>query len=73
MAKSKPLKFEQAVEKIEQIIERIESGEVDLGQCLEQYESGVKLVKHCNQILQHVEKKVAQLSVDADGQLQVKG
>jgi len=72
MTAKKPLKFEDAIEKVEEIIEQIESGEIDLEQCLTQYETGVKLVNHCNEILQRAEKKIAELSTDAKGNLKVK-
>ena len=68
-AKEKPLNFEQAIEKVEAIIEKIESGEVNLEKCLEEYESGIKLLNQCQAILNLAEKRISKLSVDAQGQL----
>jgi len=73
MAKEKPLKltYEEALEQIEQIVERIESGEAGLEQTIAQYEKGVKLIDHCRGILDRVEKRLAELTPDADEQLKV--
>lgn len=68
-AKEKPLKFEQAIEKVEAIIEQIESGEVNLEKCLEEYESGVKLLNQCHSILNSAEERISKLSADVQGQL----
>ncbi len=67
-----PLKFEQAVEQLEAIIERIESGEVGLEDCLAQYERGMSLITHCRGVLSKAEAKIAELSPDAKGDLQVR-
>lgn len=75
MAKSKsedkPVKFEEAVEQLESIIDRIESGEVGLEDCLAQYERGMTLIKQCRAILTKAEQKIAELSVTPEGGLAV--
>jgi len=48
--------FETALEQLEQIVERLESGELSLEDSLAAFEAGVGLVKHCNQKLNEVEK-----------------
>ncbi len=70
MAKAAKLKFEEAIEQLERIIEGVESGEVGLEESLSQYENGMKLIAHCRTILTAAEKRIAELTVDADGQLQ---
>ncbi len=67
--KNKPKTFEAAQEQLEQIIERIESGETGLEQSLEQYEQGMKLIKHCRDILDRAEKKIEQFTVTDDGDI----
>lgn len=75
MAKSKsedkPVKFEEAVEQLESIIDRIESGEVGLEDCLAQYERGMALIKQCRAILTKAEQRIAELSVTPEGGLAV--
>ncbi len=57
-------KYEQAVELLEQIIERIESGEIGLEQSIEQYEQGMKLIKHCRSVLDRAESTIKKLSLE---------
>ncbi len=66
-------KFEDAIDQVETIIAQIESGDVDLEQCLTQYETGVKLIKHCESILRNAEAKIAALKMDESGNLVVEG
>jgi len=68
----KQKKFEQALEELEQVVERLESGGLSLEQSLAAFEEGVKLVKLCNQKLTEVEKKIELLVKDKDGKLQLR-
>ncbi|MGQ0629340.1 MAG: exodeoxyribonuclease VII small subunit [Phycisphaerales bacterium] len=54
--------FEKALEEIETIIRRIESGEAGLEASLEHYERGVALVKRCRDVLGQVEQRVTDLT-----------
>jgi exodeoxyribonuclease VII small subunit len=64
-------KFESALEELENIIEQLESGDLSLEDTLAAFEKGVSLVKHCNQKLSEVEKKVELLLKDKEGRLQL--
>ncbi|MEX0776256.1 MAG: exodeoxyribonuclease VII small subunit [Phycisphaeraceae bacterium] len=68
-SKDRPLKYEQAVQELEAIIERIESGEIGLEESLGAYENGMKLITHCRAILATAERKIAELTVDEKGKL----
>ncbi|MBC7771229.1 MAG: exodeoxyribonuclease VII small subunit [Pyrinomonadaceae bacterium] len=64
------LTFEASLEQVEQIIERIEQGEVGLEDSLTQYEKGVELIRRCRSILKQAELRVEELTQrmqDADG------
>jgi exodeoxyribonuclease VII small subunit len=61
------LTFEQALEKLESIVERLESGEISLDESIEAFEEGQKLVQFCLKKLQTAEKKVKKLSKDGEG------
>ena len=63
------MKFEQAIEKLEDMIEQIESGEAGLEGSLKCYEQGTVLIKHCSGILDAAEKKISELTVDSTGGL----
>ena len=65
-------KFEEAVEELEKVVERLESGELSLEEALAAFEDGVKLVNLCNQKLTEVEKKIELLVKDKEGKLQLK-
>ena len=56
------LTFEQAIDQLNQIVSRIEQGQVPLQESLEQYEKGMKLIQHCRGILQDAEKRIEQIS-----------
>ena len=64
----KETSFEQAIDKLEDLVEQIESGEIGLEQALAQYEQGQVLIKHCRGILDKAERRIAELTQDADGQ-----
>jgi exodeoxyribonuclease VII small subunit len=63
--------FESALTELEQVVDRLESGELSLEEALEAFEKGVGLVKYCNQKLNEVEKKVEILIKDKEGKLQL--
>jgi exodeoxyribonuclease VII small subunit len=63
--------FESALTELEQVVDRLESGELSLEESLEAFEKGVGLVKYCNQKLNEVEKKVEILIKDKEGKLQL--
>jgi len=56
------LTFEQAIDQLKGIVDRIEQGEIPLQDSLEQYEKGMSLIKHCRDILQKAEKRIEKIS-----------
>jgi exodeoxyribonuclease VII small subunit len=56
------LDFERAVEQVEKIIERIESGEIGLEASIAEYERGVALIRRCRQVLERAEQRVDELT-----------
>ena len=64
--------FETALEQLEQIVERLESGELSLEDSLAAFEAGVGLVNRCNQKLNEVQKKIEILVRDKEGKLQLR-
>ena len=61
--------FEDAAEKLETIVEAMESEELPLEKLLVQYEEGTKLVKVCESKLQAAEKQITQLEENPEGEL----
>lgn len=54
--------FESLLGQVEDIIQRVESGEVGLERSIAEYERGVGLIKRCRDILTQAEQKVEELS-----------
>ena len=56
------LTFEQAIQQLKGIVDKIEQGEIPLQDSLEQYEKGMALIKHCRDILQKAQKRIEKIS-----------
>lgn len=54
--------FEQSLDALETLVERMESGEMSLDEALAAYERGVGLYRHCQQALEEAELRVQLLS-----------
>jgi len=63
------LTFEQALRRLEEIVEALETEDLDLDKSLKFFEEGVSLSRHCNQQLQVAEKRIDVLLSKADGTL----
>lgn len=50
--------FEQALERLEEIVQKLESGNVSLDESIEIYQEGIMLSKQCSGMLQEAEGKV---------------
>jgi len=50
--------FEKSLAELEQIVERMEQGELSLDESLKQFERGVALTRSCQTALQQAEQKV---------------
>ena len=61
------LSFEDALGKLETIVESMESGEVPLAELLAKFEEGTKLLKVCESRLKDAELKIEQLKKQKDG------
>lgn len=63
----KGMSFENALKELEQIVTRLERGDVDLEQSIEIYERGEALRAHCDQLLKRAEAKVERITLNAQG------
>jgi exodeoxyribonuclease VII small subunit len=61
------LSFEQALKELEQIVGKLERGDVELEPSIALYERGEALRSHCEQLLQRIEAKVEKITLDAQG------
>ena len=60
--------FEAALAELEQIVERLEQGELSLEESLRQFERGVELTRSCQKALRLAEQKISILSRGAEGE-----
>jgi exodeoxyribonuclease VII small subunit len=59
--------FEKALEKLEQIVETLESNELSLEKALAQFEEAMKLSRYCAGQLDETERKISLIMEKADG------
>jgi exodeoxyribonuclease VII small subunit len=62
------LSFEQALKELEQIVGKLERGDVELEPSIALYERGEALRAHCEQLLRRIEAKVEKITLDSQGQ-----
>jgi len=58
------LRYEDLVDRLEELVEQIESGELDLEQSIRGYEEGTALIKRARAILDRAEQRVAAIEPD---------
>ena len=66
MAEGKIYPFEEALEKLSALVEKMESGDLSLEESLKIFEEGIKLSKDCQNALTDAEKKVQALLLEED-------
>jgi exodeoxyribonuclease VII small subunit len=71
-AKAGVLPFEEALKKLEAIVEAMESEELPLEALLTKYEEGTQLARVCQDKLAEAELKIEQLEKNTAGELKVK-
>jgi exodeoxyribonuclease VII small subunit len=70
MSDQKPeLTFEQGLESLDKIVDKLESGDLELVESLELFEQGVLLSQNCRKQLEAAETKVETL-IKRDGKLE---
>jgi len=66
------MKFEEALKRLEKIVDELESGDLALDDALEKYEEGIRLSKLCAKKLEVARKKVEILLKSDDGSVELK-
>ena len=69
MADKKKLSFEENIEKLEEILSRLEDEKLSLDMSVKLYEEGMKLVSTCNRELEDAERKIKILTRGDEGQI----
>jgi exodeoxyribonuclease VII small subunit len=61
------LSFEKALAELEQIVQRLERGDVPLEESVAIYERGETLKRRCEELLRQAEARVEKITLDAAG------
>lgn len=67
MTDLKKMSFEAALKELEDIVQQLERGDVELEKSIEIYERGEALKKHCDALLKKAEEKVEKIRLSAEG------
>ena len=59
--------FETSLKKLEKIVSDLENGDLPLEESIKTFEEGVKLTKHCQNLLSKAELKIQKLVESKDG------
>lgn len=66
MTKKDTVNFEASLEKLAQIVKKLEDGEINLEDSVKSFEEGISLVKECQKQLSEAELKVKKLLGDGE-------
>lgn len=61
------LTFEQAIDKLEKVVKKLESGDLSLNESLKYYQQGIELIKLCNSQLEETKDKIKMLTENEEG------
>lgn len=61
--------LESALERLEEIVQKMDSDEIELEESIELFQEGMQLTKFCRAQISEAEQKVQQVVEDAEGEL----
>ena len=62
------MRFETAMAELEKVVGQLESSQIALDDSIKLYDRGAELKKHCEAKLKEAEEKIAQITLNTDGQ-----
>lgn len=71
-SKKKPMTFEEAMNELETIALKLESGSLGLDESIKEFERGMALAKFCHEKLEEAERKIEILQKGDDGKIKPK-
>ncbi len=66
------VKFEEALKKLEKIVEDLEKGDLSLDEALKKYQEGIELSRSCSSRLESAKKKIDILVKNKKGDFEFK-
>lgn len=70
--KNKEFDFEQTFTKLEELVNKLESGQESLEKSLELFEEGIKLTQICREKLDNADQKIKELIKKSDSNFDLK-
>lgn len=61
------MSFEDALKELEEIVDKLEKGNVGLEESIAIYSRGEALKNHCNMLLRNAEQKIEKITLNAEG------
>jgi exodeoxyribonuclease VII small subunit len=68
---ARKLKFEEAMKRLDEIVEAMDSGKIGIEESIDRYEEAMQLASQCRRILDLCEQRIRRIQFDADGQPRV--
>jgi exodeoxyribonuclease VII small subunit len=65
------MNYEDAMERLNEIVEKLGNGKITLKEATDLYEEGIGLIKYCSSLLKDTSKKIAVLKKDLEGNLEL--
>jgi exodeoxyribonuclease VII small subunit len=65
------MSFEDALSELEQIVRRLEGGQVKLDEAIQSYERGAQLKRHCERKLNEAQQRVDRIVIGPEGAITV--
>ena len=59
--------FEESLKALEELVDKLENGSLDLDKSLDIYENAIKLRDHCRKVLENSERRVQKIMETPDG------
>lgn len=69
MPKSKEATFEESLNALEEIVQRLERGDVPLEEALDAFQKGMVLSKHCQDTLEKAEKTLTKMMSETNEEI----
>ncbi|MEW6075025.1 MAG: exodeoxyribonuclease VII small subunit [Candidatus Omnitrophota bacterium] len=66
------IRFEEALKKLEKIVDDLEKGDLSLEEALKKYQEGLELSRMCSQRLESAKKKIDVLAKNKKGEFELK-
>jgi exodeoxyribonuclease VII small subunit len=61
------MSYEQAIKELEQIVDKLEKGTVELEESIAIYARGEALKTHCNELLRNAEQRIEKITLGTNG------